>query len=742
MRTGRSSHIPRLAVPVALVMAVLPAAPAAADHDGTAGSGPHAVHYGDGCATSALPPNDDGSSGAAPLADAFPEGLDFFGSTYTALYVNNNGNVTFDGPLSTFTPFPLLDTDVPMIAPFFGDVDTRGAGSDIVRYGTTTFEGRPAFCVLWAGVGVGYYSGGTDRLNEFQLLLVNRSDVGAGDFDIVFNYDQVQWEAGSASGGSGGLGGSAARAGYSNGVDRALELPGSGLAGAFLDTNTVTGLIHNLSGQGVSGAQQLGRYVFPVRNGEPPSAGSITGVVTTGDPAAAVPGTTVSACGGDDPATSAVEQTCQVSVTNDGGGYVLPGLPPGEYSVAVSPPGDLLPARQDATVSGTAVVVDFHLAAPVRPPTGTTLGEQQTAGGTPVVVVGRPFEVTVPCPDGGTGEVQFVQGTAVLTVTHGGSPTQTVALTPDGAGNLVATGIALGTTGPAQVVLTLTGCGAAAGTSSFDIYIDPSGRILDQHGSPVQGATVTLLRSDSATGPFSTVPDGSTIMSPANRSNPMLSAADGYYGWLTVPGFYLVRATPPADCTVPGGGAYVESDVLPVPPEQTGIDLILECTDPNTPPVLQVPGTTSADATGPQGATVTFDVTVVDGQEDDLVATCAPASGTSFAIGTTTVECSVTDGGGMSDTATFDVHVRGAAEQMLRLRATIVSWELRPRGQQVALVSKLDAAGRALSAGRDACGPLRALVRHATAQRGKHLTVGRAEEAVARATQIQDVLAC
>jgi hypothetical protein len=524
-----------------------------------------------------LPPNDDGSTGLVDITSAFPDGLNFFGANFSSLYVNNNGNVTFESSLSTYTPFGLLTTQTPMIAPFFGDVDTRGEGSDVVRYGTTTFQGRPAFCVMWANVGVGYYSGGTDKLNQFQLLLVNRYDAGPGDFDIVFNYDQVQWEAGGASGGSGGLGGSPARAGYSNGADRALELPGSGDTGAFLDSNTVTGLIHDQSGQGVSGDVQLGRYVFPVRNGEELSSGTITGVVSTGDPAAPVGDATVSACGGDDPETAATEQVCQVSQTNPGGRYVLPALPPGNYVVRVSPPGNLIPQEAGVSVPGSTVTQDFDLAGPVVPPEGITVGTGSTSSGTPVVIIGRPFDVVVPCA-GGSGTVQFVQGGDVLSVTHGASQTQTVALAQDGTGHLLATGIVLHTVGIAQVQLTLTGCDND-GTSIFDIYIDPSGRILDQYGRPVAGASVTLMRSDAEAGPFTAVPDGSTIMSPDNRVNPMLSGPDGHYGWLTVPGFYVLRVSPPANCAVPGGGAYLESGVYPVPPEQTGIDLVLQCSD-------------------------------------------------------------------------------------------------------------------------------------------------------------------
>ncbi|HEY6029842.1 MAG TPA: nidogen-like domain-containing protein, partial [Gaiellaceae bacterium] len=218
-----------------------------------------------------LPPNDDGSTDAVAL----PFTLNFFGNSYGSLYVNNNGNVTFNGRMSTYTPFPIVSTGTPLIAPYFGDVDTRGAGSGVVTYGATTFGGNDAFCVMWDGVGVGYYPAGIDKLNKFQLLLVNRPDRGAGDFDIVFNYDQIQWEAGSASGGSGGLGGSSARIGFSNGSTASFELPGSAVNGAFLDSNAVTGLIYN----NINAPTVPGRYVFRVENGVAPTGHAISGHV-------------------------------------------------------------------------------------------------------------------------------------------------------------------------------------------------------------------------------------------------------------------------------------------------------------------------------------------------------------------------------------------------------------------------------------------------------------------------------
>ena len=188
-----------------------------------------------------LAANDDGSTGLVPIG--FP--VDFFGTTFETLFVNNNGNVTFDFPLSTFTPFPLTSTNRVIIAPFFADVDTRIG--NVLTYGQGTVDGRPAFGVNWPGVGC--FSVNISVLNFFQLRLIDRSDIGPGDFDILFGYDSIQWETGQASGGNVICqGGASARVGYSNGTGAPgtfFEVPGSGVPGAFLDSNLETGLIHS-----------------------------------------------------------------------------------------------------------------------------------------------------------------------------------------------------------------------------------------------------------------------------------------------------------------------------------------------------------------------------------------------------------------------------------------------------------------------------------------------------------------
>jgi hypothetical protein len=193
---------------------------------------------------------------------AFP--INFFGSTNTSLYVNNNGNVTFEDFLPTWTPGDLTSLGIRIIAPFWADVDTRNTNSDVVRFGTNIVDGHRAFGVEW--VNVGYYATNADRLLSCQLVIIDRSDIATNDFDMEFNYDRVEWEWGDASTGV------PPRAGYSDGVTNSYELPGSGVGSAFLDTNFDTGLIyHSLDGPKTNllSSPVSGRYHFVFRNGVP-----------------------------------------------------------------------------------------------------------------------------------------------------------------------------------------------------------------------------------------------------------------------------------------------------------------------------------------------------------------------------------------------------------------------------------------------------------------------------------------
>ena len=192
-----------------------------------------------------------------------PFAVDFFGRTHDRVFVNNNGNITFENPTSAYFG-PLAEVGEPIIAPFFADVDTRPEESGVAAYGwgDTVYEGRRAFCVNW--IDVGYYSENTDKLNSFQVLLVERADRARGAFDIVFNYGSITWESGDLDGGEGGLGGESARAGFSDGSDRpgaTVEIAGSGVPSSFLDANP-DGLANTSTNSAVPG-----RHVFAAPSG-------------------------------------------------------------------------------------------------------------------------------------------------------------------------------------------------------------------------------------------------------------------------------------------------------------------------------------------------------------------------------------------------------------------------------------------------------------------------------------------
>lgn len=159
----------------------------------------------EGFGTNVLPSNDDGSSAAVDLTGAFSGGLRFFGGPYTEFFVNNNGNISFNDDIFTFTARPFPVADQPMIAPYWADVDTRNrtdvsAPTENLVYWHLE-PGR--LVVTWYNVG--YFSSQNDKRMSFQLILTNALDCGSGDFDVEFRYETCEWTAGSASGGTGGL---------------------------------------------------------------------------------------------------------------------------------------------------------------------------------------------------------------------------------------------------------------------------------------------------------------------------------------------------------------------------------------------------------------------------------------------------------------------------------------------------------------------------------------------------------
>jgi HYR domain len=158
----------------------------------------------------------------------------------------------------------------------------------------------------------------------------------------------------------------------------------------------------------------------------------------------------------------------------------------------------------------------------------------------------------------------------------------------------------------------------------------------------------------------------------------------------------------------------------------------------NEPPVLLLPADLTVDATTPSGATVTFEATATDDSGTPAV-TCVPASGTTFAIGTTTVTCSVTDDDGATETGSFEVGVRGARDQVTDLLTAVAGV-----GPGRSLTAKLRAALVHLADGsvQSACDVLREFIGEVRAQSGKRIPADTAALLLDDAARIRAVLAC
>jgi hypothetical protein len=286
------------------------------------------------------------------------------------------------------------------------------------------------------------------------------------------------------------------------------------------------------------------------------------------DPGNVLGGVLVEACNDDD--------LCRTTLSNPDGSYRVGGLQAGSYDLKAVTSGNNLPVylgpvavAAEQQVSG----VDIIVSDPPTPPPAGAVEPSSSAGGTIVVHWWDELTLTASgCPN----------GTATFTLTvldDGYVATGPMTETPAGSGTYKATLQALAPHhGVAEIVYEIACPGGGTEVTPFPIYIDPSGVVIDTTGAPVAGATVTLLEAQSPGGPFTPVPDGGIQMSPANRTNPDTTDADGRFGWDVTAGYYKVRAEK-AGCFAPGNAAqpFSETGVLTIPPPVTDLELTLEC---------------------------------------------------------------------------------------------------------------------------------------------------------------------
>lgn len=178
--------------------------------------GASTTYYTDSIGGVVLGRNDDGSTAAFNLGYSFT----LFGTTYNSLFINNNGNLTFTGPLSDYVPTGPTGVDLPVVSAWFGDVDTRGALSGEVH--AVNDVANQQLVVTWDNVG--YYNAHDDKLASLQLVL--RGDgatIASGEGNVGFFYKQMPWEVTNTS--------TTAAIGFGDGGGNAFVLEGTNQPG-------------------------------------------------------------------------------------------------------------------------------------------------------------------------------------------------------------------------------------------------------------------------------------------------------------------------------------------------------------------------------------------------------------------------------------------------------------------------------------------------------------------------------
>lgn len=158
----------------------------------------------------------DDSPPAGPFEVVLPFAVCFYDTAYQSFFINNNGNITFEAQYTTFTASGFPSSDIPpMIAPFWGDVDT---GDEFSPIGQVRYEVYTDYAIIsWDSVGV-YPGSNLNQRNTFQLIITDGvSSVLPSGSNLCFLYGEMQWTTGTASQGTGGFGGTPATAGVNRG---------------------------------------------------------------------------------------------------------------------------------------------------------------------------------------------------------------------------------------------------------------------------------------------------------------------------------------------------------------------------------------------------------------------------------------------------------------------------------------------------------------------------------------------
>ncbi|MCA1820777.1 MAG: HYR domain-containing protein [Pseudonocardia sp.] len=271
-----------------------------------------------------------------------------------------------------------------------------------------------------------------------------------------------------------------------------------------------------------------------------------------------------------------------------------------------------------------------------------------------VVVDTMPPTVTVPGPK------------AVEATDPAGTPVASVALTPATASDLV--------DGPVTPSCTpdVSGDHFQIGTNTVTCTA------VDRAGNTGQASyTVTVV---------DTTPPAYAPTQNVTVAGPPSGTAVNYDAPLatdSVDGVVPVSCSPAAGSIFPQGVTTVTCTAADKHHNTSSTTFTITVSDQD-PPVVTVPANITAEASGPNGVTVTYPAaSALDAVDGPRPTSCTPVSGSTFPLGTTTVKCDASDTSGNVGTGSFTVTVVDTTAPHITTPGALVATATATRGAAV-----------------------------------------------------------
>lgn len=346
---------------------------------------------------------------------------------------------------------------------------------------------------------------------------------------------------------------------------------------------------------------------------------------------------------------------------------------PNTYTIGVTVPGS--GGTANVTVTFTVTVNDsvppvLSLSAPGPVEASSPAGAVVTFSATAVDNIDGAVPVTCTPASGSTFALGITTVTCSAHDTAGNTSTAsfTVTVRDTTAPNLTVPGNISGVeaTGPGGAIVTYSATVTDIADPSPSVTCTPASGSTFALGTTTVSCTATDHSGNSTNKTFTvTVVDTTApVFGPAPaigpiEGNTLGGAVVGYVkpsATDTVSGAVTVTCTPASGSTFALGTTSVACTASDAKGNQATATFTVAVVD-TTPPSLTVPANITKAATSAAGAIVTYTVTATDVVSGPITPVCAPASGTTFPIGTTTASCTATDGKGNGITKTFTVTV-------------------------------------------------------------------------------------